>query len=123
MAAVRSRVARMRRDRNQRREVGIVLEGTHRPVRVLGIPARDGGIVGGDAHEGVYPRGTGRISVETVLEDLLIGGEDPVRGRALRRRLPIERRGTGGEGASEVDDLGELRCLLWGAEGRRRSGP
>src|SRR6266540_4373643 len=110
--------------REQRRERGIALERTNRPVGVLGIPTGNHRIVVGHARQRIdtgRPRG---IGVEPIFQDssarLLI--PEPVIARGSGAVLPEQRRRIGLWCAHEVLHLGHLARHLDRVVGGRRIG-
>src|SRR5215216_961162 len=96
--------------RKQRLEFGIELERSHRPIGILGIPARHHRVIVGDAFERIGTRRPWHVVSKAIFPNL--GGgltiPEPVIARAARGILPEEGVGVGLGRAGKILYLSQL---------------
>jgi hypothetical protein len=68
------RIARMLRYREEWRDGGIRLAGPQLQIGVLGIPTSDSGVMLCNGLQSISTRGTRRVRLQMVLENLLFDG-------------------------------------------------
>src|SRR5579864_669601 len=114
------RVTRMLRKSEQRSDRGIGLRRPQFEIRVLRVPAGDGGVMLRDRLQCVNARGSWRIGIQMILEDL---GFYLLQPGLKESRLPEPGQVVGGVRALEILVGRILRVGVIRAERGRRAGP